>query len=240
MKRLVLTVALTTLSAGAVACDSDKLRATYQMTELSHDGQHKNTRELVLWRNGHQVAHQYPHSEITEIWNQNSRGDLHLERYFDAYQHGIEYQPGEIKGNSWEIKYQLVSTEFMKELSLDRTVGEGCDRVEYWVSNTKTPGKGKVALEWMPGQKLVKKLSVNTDNGSTEWTLKDIKTDSGLVDEIFSIHRAYKLTDYADVGDNESDPFLRKMINLGFVSHGPSGFYNTEGHVLESAQKHHH
>ena len=46
-------------------------------------------------------------------------------------------------------------------------------------------------------------------------------------------------TDFADVGDNEAGPFLRKMIALGFVEHGASGFYQANGETLQGGAHHH-
>ncbi len=46
------------------------------------------------------------------------------------------------------------------------------------------------------------------------------------------------MTDYSDVGDNESDPFVRKMINMGFVSLGTLGVYNLNGQVIDGVHGH--
>ena len=63
-------------------------------------------------------------------------------------------------------------------------------------------------------------------------------TSEDAIKQKFAVWDRYQTTDYADVGDNESDPMLAKMIKLGFISHGASGFYHADGTQIESG--HHH
>jgi len=65
-------------------------------------------------------------------------------------------------------------------------------------------------------------------------------TEPKKIEEFFRIRGSYQTTDYADIGDNESDPFLLKMMNLGFIKHGASGFYDAQGHALKKRHNHHH
>jgi hypothetical protein len=50
---------------------------------------------------------------------------------------------------------------------------------------------------------------------------------------------AYDATDFADIGDNESDPFFRKMINLGFITHNEANIIDAHGNNLELAHSRH-
>ena len=54
----------------------------------------------------------------------------------------------------------------------------------------------------------------------------------------FALWQQYELTDYADIGDNESDPFLAKMINLGFIQDTHPGFYNSQGQAIGGRHQH--
>ena len=66
-KSLLLLLALTTPTVHA-QCDvsSTKLSATYQLDSVS--GEKHNNTDLILWRSGNTVAHQYPQTHITESW----------------------------------------------------------------------------------------------------------------------------------------------------------------------------
>ena len=43
---------------------------------------------------------------------------------------------------------------------------------------------------------------------------------------------SYGTTDYTNIGDNESDPFLISMINLGFIEDHAHGFYDSKGNIM--------
>ncbi|MBX2880378.1 MAG: hypothetical protein KTR32_10625 [Granulosicoccus sp.] len=53
-----------------------------------------------------------------------------------------------------------------------------------------------------------------------------------LVDRKFKEWDKHFTMDFADIGDNESDPFLKTMITFGFISHGASGFYDSSGQQI--------
>jgi hypothetical protein len=44
-----------------------------------------------------------------------------------------------------------------------------------------------------------------------------------------------------DIGDNEADPFLIKMINLGYIDHAPQAVYDANGNnIAQPAHSHEH
>lgn len=69
-------------------------------------------------------------------------------------------------------------------------------------------------------------------------TLDKVKFDKAAVMQQFANWDSFQTTDYADIGDNEGDPFLAKMINLGFIEHGASGFYDASGKALGGGHSH--
>lgn len=70
------------------------------------------------------------------------------------------------------------------------------------------------------------------------WRRTEVVTDPEAVMTAFEDRSRYASTDYADIGDNESDPFLLRMVNLGFVEHGGSGFYDADGHDMGGRHNH--
>jgi len=69
-------------------------------------------------------------------------------------------------------------------------------------------------------------------------TLGTVDFKKAQIQQQFALWDAYQTTDYADIGDNEGDPFLAKMINLGFIEHGASGFYDANGKALGGGHSH--
>ncbi|OZG74996.1 hypothetical protein BTA51_00920 [Hahella sp. CCB-MM4] len=222
-------------------CDLDPAHvgAKYEITSQTTQPKKSSERVMYLWRNDKEVAHQYPQEQVTEIWNLVSDGRIRPIRYFESERRGIEYQPEDInkgKGDrNWPGKFQLISDQQKNKMTLVSSDGAGCDRIETYEFKD---GKAQIRLSWLPALKLVQSYSVQQKHLSLQWQLTDVFDNQNRIQALFQSYRDYQLTDYADIGDNESDPFLQKLINLGFVSHGASGFYDDQGNVLESA--HHH
>ncbi len=236
MYRLIFMTSLLIISTDFVmaSCDNVILGAKYKITTTQLNGKIKNINKLTLWRNGNQVAHAYENAGITEVWERLKNGQLRLIKYFDEYKQGIEYEPNEIniKHNiaSWQLKKQLIPPSLLNNMRLVANFKKGCDARQQYENK-----KNKITLRWLVNYKLVEKLKIRNDNEILSWKLIEIIEDSAQVKNVFTSHAKYKMTDYADVGDNEADPFLSKMINMGFVSHSASGIVNQNGQMIEGA-----
>ncbi|WP_352289120.1 hypothetical protein, partial [Psychrobacter sp. GW64-MNA-CIBAN-0177] len=82
--------------------------------------------------------------------------------------------------------------------------------------------------------KLVKTLRVSNKKSqvSTLLSLNNVSSNEQVIVAQFAKWDNFQTTDYADIGDNENDPFLAKMINLGFIEHSATGFYNQQGQAI--------
>lgn len=247
------SLVVTALTAIAVTSDGyamdcgvnpEKMRARFTLEKTWHGGNtaeaSASTTQLGVWRRGEEVAHELEDQQITEIWNRLPNGRVRPVRYFDEYRRGIEYQPNEVSGSSatdiWAKKTQLVTNSQKESMTLIKTEGKGCDKIEYY----RAQGDGvHYLLHWSPVKALPVRYREVTKQYSFTATLAHVDTSAQQVDRFFGLRDGYQTTDYADIGDNEHDPFLIKMINLGFVSHGASGFYNANGDSLEPASHHH-
>ena len=227
-------------AASASTCNTDTpISAHYQISKHAEATKPEKFDHMVLWRRANSVAEQYPKRAITELWERNRSNSIKLNRYFDAYQRGIEYAPGEIKGlgsdDDWSMKNQLVANSLLAKMTLIKTIGSGCDREEIYT--LKDPQQS-ITLNWLPTYRLVKSYTRNAKGETSTWLLTAKSTDTKVINAFFEQHLDYQTTDYADIGDNESDPFLKKMINLGFIEHGSSGMYDAQGNDIGG--EHHH
>ncbi|CAA0091958.1 Uncharacterised protein [Zhongshania aliphaticivorans] len=226
--------------ASASNCNAETpISAHYKISKYAVDSAPKKFSHMVLWRRANTVAEQYPERKITELWERNHSKSIKLNRYFDEYERGIEYAPSEIRevktNDDWSMKNQLIDNSLLAKMSLSKQSGSGCEREELY---TLKDQHQTITLTWLPEYRLVKSYQRNANNMVSNWTLSKKSTDIKTIDRFFDTHLSYQTTDYADIGDNESDPFLRKMINLGFVEHGGSGMYDAQGH--EMGGDHHH
>ena len=111
-------------------------------------------------------------------------------------------------------------------MTLTAESGSGCHLQKTYTLQTD---KGINTLVWLPNLKLVKEHNYIQTDKLIKFELINIDYDVQKLSLEFSKRSKYASTDYADIGDSESDPFIRKMINLGFVEHGASGFYDANG-----------
>ena len=143
----------------------------------------------------------------------------------EAEKHGIEYQAEDFRGNEdrvWQEISLAVPADVRDSMTLVSKQGSGCELVETWESEAQ-----KEKLVWLPAQQIV----VSYENPVLAWSLTE-QGDSGLQQRLVS-RDDYTLIDFADIGDSEENPFVKKMINWGFVEHGASGFYDEHGHAIE-------
>ena len=241
MRKLILGI-FTLASAQAVANQCDEpakwAMATYAQVAYSDNPQQRH-RTLTLWRKPNNVAHQYPQLEITQAWQSVRPDTVKPIRYFDAHERAIEYQPGELihgkRDTNWSEHNQLISDTLLRSMRLTHQDGIGCDKVEHYVLNHRD---GSIKVAWLAQKKLVKTMVIENNTRREEFTLQHIHHNKAAISAFFEHRDKYKSTDYADIGDDHTDPFLTNMVHQGFIEAGASGFYQANGEPLPTAHAH--
>jgi hypothetical protein len=231
-----------------LSCVADNIQIQYEITQKSqsstthdHDehqqDNNRTTKRITLVRQGNTVGHIHSEHQIMQSWYLTPQKKIKPTRYFDAHQRAIEYQPGElIHGQSdqdWSLRYQLISNNLLEQLTVKATGGDGCSSWQSLEDNT-----GSFSLTWLPQQRIVQSLSQHKGNIIETWEIKNKSHDNEAIKAIYAQREAYQATDFADIGDDHTDPFLTKMVTLGFIEAGASGFYDAQGNPLSSG--HHH
>ncbi|HSG93693.1 MAG TPA: hypothetical protein VK999_08215 [Methylotenera sp.] len=236
---LLMMVTVGAVQAEECTQSPEHLAATYQFEKLTSGNSDKHI--LTLWRNGKRLAHENPEKRMTAIWEQGVDGRLRLVRSFDADNRGIEYQPSEVKVDDteayWAQLNHLIAPAHFQSWPVIKSSGKGCDLVQTYQLKSEHE---TTQITWQPAVKLVISLSQKTDNHNIEWTLRKVIHDKKLIKRAFENWDGYFMTDYADIGDNESDPFLLKMMNLGHIEHGAAGFYDSKGNSIDGGHGHQH
>lgn len=188
----------------------------------SHAEGHKkvDSQELVLIRKGQRVAHYNPQQKIANIWFLSKHNQQQLTRVFEPYQQGIEYQADELKAPSqWHYVRSLVKQALLTRMTVEKTDGQGCQQVQHYTLDTAAH---QYQLAWLSAVEIPQELVVtNKQNGRiNRLQLVKLDVDNRVAKQVanqqFAKWDALPTTDYADVGDNENNPFLAKMINQGF------------------------
>lgn len=183
-----------------------------------------------FYRGDNQVAWQ--RGEVISVWTHQG-GAASLLRVFPQYQRTIWYPAGDLRALGKEASWSGVTGWPDPQGSGYQRVGEdvslvqGCPAKEYL-------GHGKMSVLWLEDVQLPARMA----GTGTVWQLVSLDVVSQA--STFDLWSGWESTDFADVGDNESDPFLRRMISLGFVEHGASGFYHADGTPLPGADHHAH
>ena len=222
-------------AASECPIEYNQLKAEYTITATNAAGRQKQT-SLILWRHDQQVAHQYPQTEISELWQLVSGNRVKAFRMFDHHQRSIEYQPGEsVHGKvekDWSHRFQLISDHVIKSMQIESEIAEACHSKEIL---TGSFGDTDLTVAWRPKQKLIESLTWISPKGKEIWQLQNVDNDVTKISEFFEQRYSYYATDFADIGDDHTDPFLTQMTNLGFIEHGASGFYQASDQGIQSA-----
>lgn len=200
--------------------------------------------QLVLIRNSNEVAHQYPQTGITESWQLNHAEQIKSVRFFDKHARAIEYQPNErVHGKTetdWSYRNQLISDSLLNKFTTTKVRNEDCNRLE---TKTYTNRQITMHLTWFSELRIVNTFSIKDKQSGTtleSWSLQSIQLSSDQIVPFFNTRHGYLATDFADIGDDHTDPFLTNMMNLGFIEFGASGFYDTQGNAMTDNKGHAH
>lgn len=239
---IVLILALlsnTTKAEQKCQANEELLGAHYQLEHSQvNDAQREqfNQKSLIsLWRKNQKVLS--INGEQSTTWFKSGKGLVQKTTHFDHFKRSIEYQAKPMSDDRWQQIWQFISDSKKQSLKLIRSELVGCYQQEvYQWHNEAANLQGR--LLWNASLKLVTELTIIQGAQQSHWQLDKIEQDADVVEAKFAQRSNYQTTDFADIGDNESDPFLIKMINLGFIEHGSSGIYNTKGENMAIEHNH--
>lgn len=231
MKKSLFLFGLLTSSALFAQECSDSFQATYKVINDSKE------QTINVWRKNNSVAYQNQNSQVTDLWTASAKQRVKLVRLFEQHDRGIEYEAKEYSGRySWQNLFHRFNPAQLATMKLVGSKGMGCSLTETYEFTGKNK---KVEVKWQPKRQLASSVKIKSGDHQLIWKLTELNEDNKRIAKQFAAWGDYYLTDYVDIGDNESDPFLSKMINMGFVQGGASGFYDSQGNQL-SGHGHHH
>jgi len=240
-KYLILTVLYSSLVYAITTKDLDykdvvssPFVATYKIITA------KKSTEVNYYRINNLVAYEYKNQNITEIWKKSVNNQAFLIRAFDKDKRSIEYDPIDIKmenqNNSWKIHKNLADPS-LYNLEKSNLVNDNviCKYSHY---EKKVSGKS-IVMDFDKLNNILLFLEVKKGNELLySYKLQDIKSINKKQNHITKA-LSYDTTDFADIGDNESDPFFNKMITLGFVTHKEANIIDVNGNSIELEHKSH-
>lgn len=223
MKVIIIFLLLFSFHSFAQECtnEAEFISAQYEISEIvpvkgNSLKDNLSSTLLEFHRQGNRVLQRFSDVGFSNIWRQGAHGRISLLRAFDKYQHAIEYQPNELNHKpNWSSIYQPVPVPNIEEMELIAQTGRGCELIQqYQLKNNAT----EYRVTWLPKLALVSYFQIKSNKINKEWRLNSYQISSERSTALFTQYDNYRSTDYADIGDNESMPFLAKMINQGFSS----------------------
>lgn len=220
------------------AISGSQFQASYQITTTDR---HTNTQQhtgLILTRFNDNILHQ--HNQISfEAWHKNGE----YVRYFPTEKRSISYRRGDLLAlniaTDIDRQFHLIAPHTLAQLSLaDSSQSQCYAQQQYRNTHNKDEAEPLVSIDWLPQLSLPKSLTIDTGDQRISYQLTTLKAiDSDSFNRLIA---GYQDLDFADVGDSESDPFIAKMITQGFIQHGSSGFYSSDGEKLQPTSGGHH
>ncbi|WP_028772633.1 hypothetical protein [Shewanella waksmanii] len=207
--------------------NSQAYQATYQV-QRSDGGEH----QLILTRFNDTIRYQ-SHDSVFEQWNLQGE----FSRYFANHMRSVTYTRGDLKSlhrvPNIAQKFHLIAPDMLAQFSKGSEHNQGC----FTVTDYHSTEPQEVKLQWIAQLQLPYSLNYQNAAHQVRFTLANVTPITAA--DFNAVATGYRDIDFADIGDNESDPFIAKMINQGFIEHGSSGFYRSNGQSLGGSSHHH-
>jgi hypothetical protein len=167
----------------------------------------------------------FPNRNIVERWNKTGHS-INFTRYFLSEKRAIEYTQGDLlaigKYQAWDqiINFGLPKFKSLMTSASNSSSSAHCMNTHI-VNSTDGDSRLKMELFHSNGSDLenwVKRVEGIRHHHFYLLTAKAYYTKPKLDDLINTLDDFNKL-DFADIGDNESDPFIANMIKMGFLEH---------------------
>lgn len=185
---------------------------------------------LLLLRQQAQTAFYNPQNQIAEWWRFDNPKHPQFSRVFGEAKRRIDYYAGDLRTlGVWVSQAEIESftSEHLRQV-LTKVPQSSCATAEAYEGEYQ---QVHYQLLWSTTLGLPLVLETEVGGKVSRWQAQQLLTNDTVKQQLQQWQR-YQRTDFADVGDNEQDPFLAKMINQGFVEHSEHAAYDSHGHPL--------
>lgn len=178
-----------------------------------------HTFQFDFWRTGDRIEIHNLATHSGEIWIRAADGDIVYQRVFHDDKRVIEYTSGDLRAlnryPSWEAKAGLIEPSVLQRLQHTGSsayLGRPAEHYQGQIDGID------VELLWFADLKLPAQIRYVSEGHEHSLNLLEYYRASQAPWERPSI-RDYQSIDYADLGDNEADPFIQKVLESGEGHH---------------------
>lgn len=235
-RNLFLVGALALWCGHASAADFCPTVADSQNFGLQYQLQGSQQGTLQLLRSHAQTAYYNPANGVGEWWDFKQASHPNFYRVFSQQQRRIDYYTGDLRTLNIHVSQTEIESFAANNLRQQLTlVGDGaCADSQRYQGDYQGV---HYELLWSNSLQLPLSLSTRRNDRTQQWQATAVLSGEQITQQLQQWQQ-FTDTDYADIGDNETDPFLAQMINQGFVEHSEHAVYNSQGQPLQGAHQH--
>lgn len=206
------------------------LFAEFETQSLHHNKIEEKQRWSYIRQSNKAIFH-YPKRNIAEQWSLNKRQRVEFERWFLSAKRVIQYENGDLKSigkeQQWQAVSQVIDASLLTRLKLQSTSRYLCWQQQNF---SGAVDGAQIQVSWLPKLNLVKSVAWKKGELEKKIVLQQL-SHIDTAKTIFSQRLSYSEMDFADIGDNEADPFVARMIDQGFGVERDAAMYpDQHGH----------
>ena len=173
-----------------------------------------------LWREADRQVREYPENHTAEHWSRDGKTVFHT-KYFHAEQRGIEFQQDDLEMvgalPGWQQIALLVSPDVLSALPVRAS---GTRQGYPWIRLAGTHNSVKWDVTLRTDLMLPMTVRRESDTEVEQLTLVSA-APLAQADWRPEAVETYGVLDFADLGDNERDPFVLRVQNHLGIAHEP-------------------
>jgi hypothetical protein len=187
------------------------LSARYEIRSASHN------HEWFIDRKMNVISTFNGDNQRGEIWTRDHRGDVEYTRVFMEDKKLVEYTTGELKTQNklpdWNQLSSIFDPKVIESLKISGEkmhFGEKVLVLEGKINNVQT------TIWWIPKLKIPSYVLEKQGNVDTSMTLKEIYNQTPITWKWLdtAAYDSFSRIDASDIGDMESDPFVKKLLEI--------------------------
>lgn len=176
--------------------------------------------EWTLRRMAHRVEMQERRNGTGEIWSRDEKGNISFERVFHKQRRVLDYSAADLRSldnyPEWDKIAEVIDAQLLggalKHAGTARVMGKTAERYRGRLGNTS------MEVIWLPQDRLPYQVKQSGPNQRTELKLKRLSVTMPASSDQDPT-ASYTRLDYADLGDDPSDPFFKRLSEAAGHQH---------------------
>jgi hypothetical protein len=204
------------LSSSRLASAEPALPAVHARFELRSHG-HREQLELV--RDGERIEYRFLSRGYSELWRRDARGELEHVRSYPSAGKSVHYTAGDLRTIGLEADWTSLSSLLSTAEQAQLRAGKSRRELGHEVRSLQGMLRGKPAhVEWLADVALPKKLALGEGKSQVVVSLLTVEACTRVL--CGERDEALRSLEFADLGDMEYDPFVRRFLAHDALEHG--------------------